>query len=411
MFSKKAEEFVLYAEKDCKAQFEIAERIAFITQARVLGAFKENRIAERHFAGTTGYGYDDIGRDALCKVFAQVFGTESAIVSPLIASGTHALALAIFGILRPGDTFLSASGKPYDTLMPLISGDNIGSLKDFGIRYCQTELTDGKLDFEAIEQTVKNDKSIKLVLLQRSRGYSWREPFSIKDLGEAISRIKKINPGAVVLVDNCYGEFVEEIEPGHVGADLTVGSLIKNAGGGVAATGGYIAGRKEFIEQVSYRLTAPMVGMEIGSYAGGYRQFFQGLFLAPHTVCQAVKGAMLTGRVFSKLGFNTLPKPGASYGDIIQSFMFDDETKLIEFCRAVQSVSPVDSFLTPEPWEMPGYSDKVIMAAGAFVGGASIELSCDAPIRKPYIAYLQGGLTYEHCKIAAMVMLDKMNLL
>lgn len=386
--------------------FRRIDETALYNQKKVLDAFIENRVALRHFTPTTGYGYDDAARDTLNKLFARVFGSEDAIVSPMIASGTHALTVAMFGLLRPGQTLLFATGTPYDTLNDVIFGEGIGSLKDFGIS-CVTVPLDGNgaPDYDAIGSACKRlDPSV--VMIQRSRGYEMRPALSVDQL-EKISGIARSDGRTpFVLVDNCYGEFTDRLEP-TVCADAAVGSLIKNPGGGIAPTGGYICGTKKAIAAIEGRLTSPSIGREVGSYAGDYRPFYQGLFLAPHTVAQSIKTAMLFSEAFSSLGYETMPKTGESYNDIICSIRFGDKDKLISFCRAVQSVSPIDSFALPEPWDMPGYNDQVIMAAGAFVQGASIELSCDAPIRPPYIAYLQGGLTFEHGRLALEKCLDE----
>ncbi len=383
------------------ARFAEIDKTSLVNQRKVLDAFISNRIALRHFAPTTGYGYDDVGRDTLCKLFANVFGTEDAIVSPLIASGTHALTIALFGMLRPGDRLLSVTGKPYDTLNDVISGDGIGSLKDYGVTFGIVPLKDGKPDRTAIETEIRRFKPT-VVMIQRSRGYDMRPALCVDDIEGIASLVDR--SVCKILVDNCYGEFVEEREPSV--ADAFVGSLIKNPGGGLAPTGGYICGTKQAISAIEGRLTSPSIGREVGSYAGDYRPFYQGLFMAPHVTAQSVKTALLFSYAFNELGYDTLPKPNDKFGDIICSVKFGDRSKLIEFCRTVQSVSPIDSFALPEPWDMPGYNDQVIMAAGAFVQGASIELSCDAPIRPPYIAYLQGGLTFEHGIIALEKCLD-----
>ncbi len=403
-FEKEITDIVEQAESRCREQFSKLERIALVNQNKVLDAFRNNNVGQRHFAQTNGYGYDDIGRDTLCKVFAEVFGAESAIVSPLIVSGTHALTLALYGILRPGDEMLAVSGAPYDTLKEVISGEGTGSLKDFKVSYKQVDLVDGAFDYEGIKRAI-SDKT-KLVFVGRSRGYEWRDALDVREIGKMAAFVKSIKPDVVVMCDNCYGEFVDVIEPTQVGADIAVGSLIKNIGGGIAPSGGYICGKKECVDKVAYRLTSPSIGMEVGSYAYGYREFYQGLFLAPHVTIQAIKGSVLFGEVFNSVGYKTMPTPGSDCKDIIRSIMFDTEDELIAFCRAVQKASPVDSNVTPFPWDMPGYEHQVIMAAGTFVAGASIELSADSPIKKPYIAYLQGGLTYEHVKIAAMYCLQ-----
>ena len=408
-FLQKNIEIVENAHKKSLKLFSQIDKIALINQKKVLDAFRKNAVQARHFYGTTGYGYDDIGRDTLCRVFADVFGAEDAVVSPLIANGTHALTLALFAVLRPGDTFISVSGKPYDTLDEVISGENIGSLRDFKVNFSSIELEkNGKIAADKTVSAVKKLKP-KLVLIQRSRGYSQRDALSVADIARVADKIKSANPETLIMVDNCYGEFVEAHEPTEFGADLIVGSLIKNAGGGFAPTGGYIAGKKELISLVAGRLTAPSLGNEVGSCVSGYLPYYQGLFMAPVTVANALKSSVLFGRIYGDLGYKTLPAAGKPCNDIIRSIVFNDKDKLIKFCQAIQQASPIDSNVTPEPWDMPGYNDKVIMAAGAFVQGSSIELSADSPIRPPYIAYLQGGLTYEHAKIAALYTLEKLN--
>lgn len=394
-----------YAEKllqECEAEsrdlFAEIDKIALKNTEKVLKAFSNNSVAERHMKGTTGYGYDDIGRDCLNNVYADVLGAEKAIVSPYFASGTHALTVALFGLLRPNDTLLSISGEPYDTLLQVIKGKNNGSLADFGVKYKQVDMLDGGIfDFEAITEALKVQP--KVVFVTRSRGYSMRNALSIEKMSEVVSFIRKISD-AIIMMDNCYGEFVDTVEPLACGADIIVGSLTKNIGGGLASTGGYVAGKMDLVEQISYRLTAPSVGVEIGSYSAGYQYFYQGLFLAPHFVANALKGSILFGKVFEKLGYRTVPQANERCYDIIRSIIFDDKEKLIEFCHIIQSVSPIDSYVKPEPWAMPGYEEDVIMAAGTFVGGASLELTADAPIKPPYVAYVQGGLTLEHIKCA-----------
>ena len=400
---------VARAEADCAEVFKRIEDIEMQNTRKVIGAFQKYRVSARHFAPTTGYGYDDIGRDTLGEMLADVLGAEYALVRPQIASGTHALALCLYGILRPGDIMVSGAGKPYDTMEEVIGiagEEGCGSLKDFGVGYRQVELKDGKIDLEALAQAIT--PKVKLVLLQRSRGYDWRPSLSVAELNEAIDLIHAQNPNVCVMVDNCYGEFTNAEEPR---ADLMAGSLIKNPGGGIAPTGGYIAGKRRFVELVSYRLTSPGIGAEVGSYAGSYQPFYQGLFHAPHTVAQAVKSAVLASRVFELLGFAVNPGYQDVRNDIIEAIRFDAPERLIRFCQAIQMCSPVDAEAVPEPWDMPGYQDPVIMAAGTFVSGASVELSADAPIRAPYIGYLQGALTYIHGRIAiegaVQVMLDE----
>lgn len=401
-FDSKVIEIVNNAEAKLTEFFKELDNIALTNQKKVLEAFQNNNVALRHFSGTTGYGYDDIGRDTLCKLFADVFHSESAIVSPLIASGTHALTLALFGILRPNDKMLAISGAPYDTLLSVISGDNIGSLKDFGVSYEQIALKNNDFDLENIEKSIKA-KTPKLIFIGRSRGYEWRDALSISQIENVIKFIRKIDKNIVIMVDNCYGEFMDTLEPTDVDADIMVGSLIKNAGGGLAPTGGYIAGKEKYIEQVAYRLTSPSIGMEIGSYAYGYQPFYQGLFLAPHTTINATKGSALFGQVFNDLGYEVCPKPTAKCNDTVRSIKFNTKEELISFIQSIQKASPIDSNVLPMPWAMPGYDEEVIMAAGTFVAGASIELSADSPIKEPYIAYVQGGLTYEHIKLATIL--------
>lgn len=395
------------AENKLQDFYKELENTAFLNQKKVLEAFQNNNVALRHFSGTSGYGYDDIGRDTLCKVFADIFHSEAAIVSPLIASGTHALTLALFGILRPNDKMLAISGSPYDTLLSVINGKNIGSLKDFGVKYEEISLKNNDFDFEAIEKSIKCEIP-KLIFIGRSRGYEWRDALSVEKIGKAIDFIKNIDKNIVVMVDNCYGEFMDILEPTDVNADMMVGSLIKNPGGGLAPTGGYLAGKESVIEQVAFRLTSPSIGMEIGSYTGGYRQFYQGIFLAPHTTMNATKGSALFAQVFSDLGYEVCPEPTAKCNDTVRSIKFNTKDELISFIQSIQKASPIDSNVLPMPWAMPGYDDEVIMAAGTFVAGASIELSADSPIKEPYIAYVQGGLTYEHVKLAVIMCVQEL---
>ena len=397
-------------ENELTDSFKKVEDTALFNQEKVLNAFQNNRIALRHFAPTSGYGYDDIGRDTLCKLFADVFHTEKAVVSPLIANGTHALTLALFGILRPNDTLLYVSGTPYDTLENVIGGENIGSLKDFNINFAQTDLLeDGAFNKDAIKESIEKFNP-KMIAIQRSRGYSWRNALKIDDFKDIVSFVKNIKSDAIIMVDNCYGEFVDKFEPSDVGADIVVGSLIKNPGGGLAPTGGYIAGKETYVDLIAGKLTAPGIGMEVGSYLSTYQYFYQGLFLAPHVVSQAIKASLLFSAVFSKLGYKVLPAPNEVGSDIITSIEFNKEEELIKFCQAIQACSPIDSYVTPEPWDMPGYIHKVIMAAGTFVQGASIEMSADSPIKAPYIAYFQGSLTYEHAKLALKKGLELLNI-
>lgn len=399
------------AEKSLQEQFKRIEETAEINQLRVMKAFADNRVSDSHFAATTGYGYDDLGRDTLDKVYAQIFEAEDALVRHNFISGTHTISTALYAILRPGDILVSITGKPYDTLEEVIgiSGeDGNGSLKDFGVHYMEIPLkSNGSPDFDEIKFTLMHT-NVKAVTIQRSKGYGWRPTYSTREIGELIKFVKDISPETICIVDNCYGEFVETEEPTKYGADLIAGSLIKNPGGGLAPTGGYIAGKKKCVELCAYRLTSVGIGKECGASLGFNRCLYQGLFMAPHTVSQAVKSAVLCAAVFEKLGFDVDPKPDEVRRDIIQSIKFGDRDKVIAFCQGIQKGAPVDSFVNPEPWDMPGYQDQVIMAAGAFVQGASIELSADAPIKPPYIAYMQGGLTYESAKLGIMVAAEKM---
>lgn len=398
------EKIIEASEKELANQFENLEKISLFNTEKVLGAFKKNKIALRHFNPTSGYGYDDEGRDTLNRLFADVFKAQKAVASPNIVSGTHAISLGFYSLLRPGDTFLSISGKPYDTLLEVIDGGD-GSLKDYGINFDCIELKNNAFDKEKIREYLKNN-SPKLIFMQRSRGYEWRNALTIEEIADITDFLRAEGFGGTIYMDNCYGEFVEEREPTEVGINLVAGSLIKNVGGGLAPTGGYLAGDENLIDAVLRRLTAPSIGGEVGSYANTYQYFYQGLFLAPHVVKEALKGSLLVGSVLNKLGYETSPELGAKPGDIIRAVKFNTEEELIKFINNVQHFSPIDSFVDVYPWDMPGYEEQVIMAAGCFVQGASIELSADAPIKKPYIAYMQGGLTYEHVKI----MLKNLNL-
>ena len=398
--------FIKQCENKLEDKFKTVDEIAYFNQAKVLYAFREQRVAVRHFNGTTGYGYDDEGRDCLGKLYANVFGAESGIVSPHLLSGTHALTVALFGLLRPNDTLFCISGMPYDTLRGVIFGENNGSLKDFGINFECVDLVNGKFDFKEIKRNYCN--SVKVVYIQRSRGYELRDAFSCAEIGEACKFIRELGFKGCIFVDNCYGEFVEIKEPTEVGADIIVGSLIKNAGGGLAQNGGYICGKEEYVNLIGKRLTAPSIGLEVGSFAGGYQYLYQGLFMAPHTVAQAIKTSLLIGQAMSELGFKNYPSLDKTPYDITRAIEFDDADKMINFIREVQYASPIDSFVACEPWDMPGYDEKIIMAAGTFVSGASIELSADGPVRPPYIAYFQGGLTYDHGKYALDRILNKL---
>lgn len=404
------QERISRAEDALREQFARIDAIEENGTRRVLKAFQEEMVAYRHFAPTTGYGYDDVGRDTLERIFAALFGTEAAIVRPQIVSGTHAISLCLFGLTLPGDHILSATGTPYDTLEGVIGwgeGDApIGSLREMGVRYSQVDMKDGRIDVDAVDAAITPRTT--LVIAQRSRGYDWRPSLMPEDFAALADMLHRKHPGVRLMVDNCYGEFVCEKEPTHYGADVCVGSLIKNPGGGIAPTGGYVVGRRDAIERISYRLTAPGIGLEVGSYAASYQPFYQGLFMAPHTVAQAIKTACLAARVFEDLGMVTTPASTQPRADIIQAIQMRTPERLIAFCQGIQMASPIDSMALPEPWDMPGYSDQVIMAAGTFVSGASVELSADAPMREPYTAYMQGGLTYAHGRIAIAQALARM---
>ena len=379
-----------------------ADEIAEINTEKILNAMRELKISDAHFKNSTGYAYGDIGREKLDELYAKIFNAESALVRTQFVSGTHALATVLFGILRPGDEIISITGEPYDTMQTVIGYKNnsAGSLKEFNISYRELDFVNGKVNFDEIKNFV-GAKS-KIALIQRSRGYSLREPLKISDIKKICAAIKSANKNCITFVDNCYGEFVETLEPVEVGADIIAGSLIKNIGGGLAPTGGYIVGKKNLVELASYRLTAPGMGNELGASLGTPRLLYQGLFLAPHITAQALKSAIFSAGIFSSLGFKTFPQPEEMRGDIIQAIELKIAENLTKFCQAIQKYSPVDSFAAPEAWDMPGYEDKVIMAAGTFVQGASIELSADGPMREPFAVYLQGGLTFEHAKIAIL---------
>ncbi len=409
--SMKTQELVKQAESHLASVFARIEDTEYHNQAKVLRALQEEKIALHHFSPTTGYGYDDIGRDTLDKVFARALDAEDALVRPQFTSGTHAIFTALSGLLEPGDVMLAATGRPYDTLEKAIgiSGEEYGSLRRQGVFYEEVPLTeDGKIDTPAVIKALL-DTEAAMVYFQRSRGYSWRNAFLPEtDLAPVFRAVREAKPDCLIVVDNCYGEFTQKAEPTAFGADVIIGSLIKNPGGGIAPTGGYIAGTQEAIERIAQRLTVPGMGREVGSYAGSYMPFYQGIFLAPHTTAQSLKTAALFARVFEDCGMETLPASDAPRSDIVQSLRFKTAEALIAFCRSIQAASPVDSFVVPEPWDMPGYTSKVIMAAGAFVQGASIELSADAPIKEPYTAYMQGGLTYGHGRLGVMLALEAM---
>ena len=402
-----AEELILRAERDCEEVFAHLARMERENFARVLAAFQEENVGAQHFAPSTGYGFDDMSRDTLCRVYARALGAESALVRPQITCGTHALAVTLFGLLRPGQNMLAAAGRPYDTLESVIGIENKvdGSLADWGVGYGEVELNaDGTPNLPAIEAAV-NEKT-GLVLVQRSRGYAWRPALTLEQIGAISEAVHRKNPRAVVMVDNCYGEFTDTREPVSVGADIMAGSLIKNIGGGLAPTGGYVAGREECVARVADRVGCPGIGAEAGSYAASYRPFYQGLYMAPHTVMQAIRGAALCARAYELAGYETSPAFDAHRTDIIQAIKLHSPEKMVAFCQALQAVSPIDSFARPEPDDMPGYADQVIMAAGTFVSGASIELSADGPIREPYTIYWQGGLVYEQCRLAVKKTLE-----
>lgn len=402
-----SQEIINNAEKKLleNGAFANVERIAFENQKKVMAAFREYKVSDSYFAGTTGYGYDDKGRDMLDKIYARVFEAEDAFVRHTLVSGTQTLAVGLYGLLRPGDTMLSVTGKPYDTLEEVIGirGEaGNGSLKDLGIKYLQTEMNGSEIDYDKVREILQNDKSVKMVFVQRSKGYAVRETLSAKQIGDIVSFCKSIKSDVYVAVDNCYGEFCDEHEPTYYGADLIMGSLIKNPGGGMAETGGYLAGTKKVIELCSYRLTCPGIGTECGATLGQNKNMYKGLFYAPHTVCQSLKTVILASQVYKDLGYDVYPLPTDTRHCIIQTISLKTEQKLLDFCCGIQAGSPVDSYVAPEPYEMPGYAVPVVMAAGAFTQGSSIELSADAPCKEPYTVYLQGGLTYESGKIGIM---------
>lgn len=392
----------------CKEQFDYIEEVTEYNQLKVQKAFINNGISESHFVNSTGYGYGDRGRETLDKVWAEVFGAEDALVRHNFTCGTHTLATALFGVLRPGNKMLCVTGTPYDTIHGVIgiSGEGMGSLKDFGVEYSEVPLKNERLDFDAIENAV-ND-STTMVYIQRSRGYELRPSLSVDEIGKVCDIVKKKNPNVIVMVDNCYGEFVEKTEPTQVGADLIAGSLIKNAGGGIATTGGYIAGRHDLVEKCAYRLTTPGLGKEVGATLGMNRELYMGLFFAPHTVGEALKSAVFISSLFESFGYSVTPKYNETRHDIVQCLGLENAESLVAFCQGIQSGSPIDSFVLPEPWDMPGYDSKVVMAAGAFTLGSSIELSADAPIREPYYAWIQGGLNFHSAKICAKLAAQQM---
>lgn len=406
------DQLILEAERAIAPIFARIDNTEEKNTAKVLAAFQKHQIGQRHFAASEGYGYDDVGRDTLERLVADVFGAEAAILRPQIASGTHALSLCLFGLLRPGDHLISAMGAPYDTLLGVIGieGNEPGNLREMGVTYSEVAPSQsGGIDVEGVMKAIRRET--RVILVQRSRGYAWRDALLPRDMGPLFQAVKAARPDIWLFVDNCYGAFVAEDEPTAYGADVVAGSLIKNLGGGIAPTGGYIAGKEAAIQRVAARLTAPGIGLEMGSYPAGYRLFYQGLFMAPHVVAQALKTAVLAAKLFKDLGYDVSPAFDDARSDIIQAIGFGAAEPLIAFCQSVQAESPVDSYAVPEPWDMPGYTDQVIMAAGSFVPGASIELSCDAPIRPPYAAYLQGALTYAHGKLALRAALKKLSAL
>ncbi|MBQ6713302.1 MAG: methionine gamma-lyase family protein [Selenomonadales bacterium] len=401
-FSNKIIEAREEALRQVKGMFADVDRIAEVNTLKVLNALRKHRISSYHFSTSSGYAYNDAGREKLDELWADICGAEKALFRSQFVSGTHALATALFAFLRPGDTLLAVTGEPYDTMQTVIGykGDSPGSLAEFGVKYEELPMIDGKMDWEGLPSRIK--PHIKGVLIQRSRGYSMRDPLTIADIERICKTIKAINPECICFVDNCYGEFTDVLEPTNVGADLMAGSLIKNPGGGIAPTGGYIAGRADLVDQASYRMTAPGIGGELGASLSGNRLFYQGLFLAPHVTAQAVKGAIFASAFFGVLGYHSLPAPTEKRNDIIQAIELGSREKMEAFAKGIQMYSPVDAYVTPEAGDMPGYEDAVIMAAGTFVQGASIELSADGPMRPPYIIYLQGGLTLEHAMIGSM---------
>lgn len=395
------------AESEVQEQFRRLDDIMAYNQYKILAALQKNRLSDMHFGWNTGYGYDDPGRDAVEKIYSDIFHTDSALVRPTIVNGTHALAITLLGILRPGDELIYCTGRPYDTLEEVIGirGEGNGSLKDYGISYKQVELLpDGSIDLEGVKKAIS--EKTRMVTVQRATGYGWRKAITIEEIGEWADFVADLNPNIVKMTDNCYGEFLDVKEPTDVGVDVIAGSLIKNPGGGLALTGGYVAGRSDLIDKIQYRMTCPGIGGECGLTFGQTRTMLQGLFQAPRVVNGAVKGAILCGKAYEKLGFEVCPKPEDQRSDIIQAIRLNDAKALECFCQAIQAAAPVDAHVSPIPWDMPGYESQVIMAAGAFVQGSSIELSADAPMREPYNVYFQGGLTYEHSKFGVIKSID-----
>ncbi|MEC0371542.1 aminotransferase class I/II-fold pyridoxal phosphate-dependent enzyme [Paenibacillus chibensis] len=408
-FASELEQWKEAAEERIEGQFRKLDRVIDHNQWKVIEAFQQHQVSDFHFAGSTGYAYNDRGREVLDLVYADVFGAEAALVRPHFASGTHTISTALFGVLRPGDELFYITGRPYDTLHKVIGrkGDGTGSLQDFGITYREAELTkEGGIDWEAVRAGIH--ESTKVIGIQRSRGYDWRSSFTVDEIGEMVRRVKEMKPDVIVFVDNCYGEFTEVQEPTEVGADLIAGSLIKNPGGGIAETGGYICGKQKLVDLCAYRLTAPGIGSEVGAMLGTTRGIYQGLFMAPTLVGQALKGSIFAAAMFEEAGFVSKPAWNEPRTDLIQAISFKSAEHLIAFVQGIQRAAAVDSHVVPEPWDMPGYEHPVIMAAGTFIQGGSLELSADAPIREPFIGYMQGGLTYSHVKFGVMLALQKM---
>jgi cystathionine beta-lyase family protein involved in aluminum resistance len=408
--SRELEQLAERIEEKLSKVFSQIDKISEKNQLKVIKAMQNNKISEMHFNGSSGYGYGDIGREAIDSIYAQVFGTEDALVRTQFVSGTHALNVALWSVLRPDDTFIAITGRPYDTLEEAIglSGSNQGSLIEFGVKYQEVQLTeDGEINLAAVKEAIIKYKP-KMIYIQRSKGYAWRPSLNVQKIKEAITLVKSLNENIICMVDNCYGEFVEEREPSHVGADLIVGSLIKNPGGGLAPTGAYIAGKSELIRLASYRLTAPGIGKECGATMGMNKAILMGLFFAPHVVAQSLKGAVFCSALLESLGYTVSPAYEELRTDIIQAINFGDRNAVIAFCQGIQKGAAIDSHVVPQPWDMPGYADPVIMAAGTFIQGASIEISADAPIRPPYIAYLQGGLTYTHAKLSVLTAVQEL---
>ncbi|MBR1730250.1 MAG: methionine gamma-lyase family protein [Selenomonadaceae bacterium] len=408
MFSKKILDLKSKVLEKIQDNFQAVDEISEINTLKILNAMRELKISDAHFKTSTGYAYGDISREKLDELYTKIFKADRALVRTQFVSGTHALATVLFGILRPGDELISLTGEPYDTMQTVIgyNHESKGSLKEFGIIYNELPLINGKVDLDGIKKIITS--KTKLVLIQRSRGYSMRDPLTINDIEKICAIVKRIKPDCITFIDNCYGEFVEIKEPIEVGADIIAGSLIKNIGGGIAPTGGYIVGRSDLVKLASYRLTAPGMGDELGASLGTPRLLYQGLFLAPHVTAQSIKSAIFAAGIFNELNFKTHPLPNDKRSDIIQAIELKTPENLIKFCRSIQKFSPVDSFAAPEPWDMPGYEDQIIMAAGTFVQGASIELSADGPLRPPYNVYLQGGLTFEHSKIAILAAVEEL---